>query len=58
MHVIMHVMELCANILVMIKFVIQITLKWKIDKRNNYINVCFKLFNNLLFVIYHLPIYV
>jgi hypothetical protein len=58
MHVIMHMMELCTNIFGMIKFVIQITLKWKINMRTNYINVCFKLFNNLLFVIYHLPNYV
>ncbi len=41
-----------------IKFVIQSTLKQNINMKTNYINVCFKLFNNLFFVIYHLLIYV
>jgi hypothetical protein len=42
----------------MIKFVIQITLKWNINKRTNYISACSKWFNIFFFVIYHLPIYV
>jgi hypothetical protein len=44
--------------LAMIKFVPQITLKWNINKRSNYVSASFKLFNIFFFVIYHLPIYV